>query len=338
MAKAQPVTNHAVQPENCCVVQPEATYDGDQHEPTKNNLRRKRQKERKKMGRVLNQDAPACHQVAQEGQPAASSSICVGGGSHIETACSAEGDEVDVVNLLRELAVQDVQAAWNTLVKEFSVQVLIWQSQASCKPSGEWVSVLEVPTRKEQMLRCDLERALKTNSLTAVQSALKRNSQHGGLLNKATLDACEKVLEADQLCELRWELALDLHSAHNCDCSQAEAENLSQRLNQCKVMKTSLQNQIRSFLGLSALDLPRKKTTNESSSEKQLLSHGLTKGTSAQSLNASDNNTPLQFGLFGLQVRIKNTFVEIDSDTESNSTASNSSRRSRSTPIQTSRT
>jgi len=90
---------------------------------------------------------------------------------------------------------------------------MIWQSQAVCNPRGEWVIVLEVPTSKERALRSDLDSALQTKSVIAVQLVLPENAQDEERFNKAIVGARKQILEADYISELGWHLALDLRYA-----------------------------------------------------------------------------------------------------------------------------
>jgi len=332
-ANIQQDVSHIVQPNAFDAVQSDTAqaHESQRHQSTKNSLRRARQRDRKKSERVLRQEAASCgDDVALVDRHVGS--LTVGGGSVIQISAAAD-DAIDVVGQLQALATQEILAAWDTLHKELIVQVLIWQSQKSRTPSGKWVSVLDAPERQEQALCADLDRAVKTKSMNAVQSAVQRNAQNGGLLNNATFDACKQVLEADRLSELRWELAFDLRNIHQGDQSQTEATKLGERLHDCKVTKTGLHNQIQRLLGLPMLDLPSAKLTNAWSSERAVPEHAPAGKIAPQRANTSDSCALFPSGLTSYTVRIKNTFLEVDSDIDNSSATSTSSRRSLSTPI-----
>jgi len=296
--------------------------DLQEQRPTKNHLRRRRQREKRKNSRLQQKESEQNDQPLQEL------------GTAVQLACEDNSTDADPPTLLHMLAVEQLQSAWDALQAEFSVQVLIWQSQKiSCNSRGEWISALEIPGRSEQVLQSHLDRALKTKSVTAIQAALRKNGQADGPLNNATVNACNQVVEADHLAELRWKLGVEVS---NCQHNATAGRNVAQvqaLLGDCRIEDSSLQNCVRGALGLPALDATS--STAQSSSGGNAMRNAQAGITQSRGSVRRDRGNLSHAAIYGFHVSVKNTFIEVESDLDSNASStctSTSSRRSLSTP------
>lgn len=306
--------------------QPSECHASAQRELTKQNLRRRKQRERTKLHQMPSKNAEFSQNTPSDMIEAAQT----------QSSCQENHKSADAATLVKQLAVHDLQAAWKTLQKEFSVQVLIWQSQRCCNSCADWVSVLEVPSSKEQALRSQLERALKLKSTRAIQSVLKESEHRGDFLNTATWDACKRVLEEDYLCELRWGLALDLNNAlHHTDMQVVvDAVHVNTLIDECNIGNASVKSKVKATLGLPERQTPQgysTKTWGPRRADRMQSNKG-----TAVPLNGGtfETGNVLQHDIHWC---VKNTFVDVESDSEHCSTASTSSRRSLSSPAPSSR-
>jgi len=318
--------------------------ENQQPEHGRNHRRRQKQKLKRKLNNRGAEDATSQQNEAALAAPttAAAAASAVRPAAPVVPSTTAGAqvceppDEKDVPSRLRALAIEDVQVAWRKLQTEFLVQHLIWQSQRLCSPSNEWASA-------SKELQSALDRALKTRSILAVQSVLRRNVLDS-VLNNATSDACKQLLEADNLAEHRWQLAQQVNNAQG-SCSMTNLTDMDILMASCKIGEAGLQHAVKQALGM-----PLQSTVAKISSSGKAIQHGPRKEESQCQSNETFGSRPSSTQGSDIsstcsslarsshhKITVKNTFIEIETESDGEScasTASRSSRRSQSVPRQ----